>query len=185
MEPACVFVIVIFRWSVSSRLPLLWGGGGGDETQICRPIKDLITEMKERETIKDKRIKEMKRWKEVIAASPAESHIRSDHILRNAPALWEASELCVFPIQIFSLHLAPLTLCIPALLVTIAFPWALHRPSQRIRGTLAASGAFCNVDDSREAYIMLWLPVSHPTPLSPLQTLQAEDLCPIQREKQA
>lgn len=47
-----------------------------------------------------------------------------------------------------------------------------------------ASGAFCNIDDSREAYIMLWLPVSHPTPLSPLQTLQAEDLA-IQCEQQA
>lgn len=40
--------------------------------------------MKEWETIKDKRIKEMKRWKELIAVSPAESLIRSDHILRNA-----------------------------------------------------------------------------------------------------
>lgn len=56
----------------------------GDETQIRRPIEDLITEMKEWETIKDKRIKQMKRWKEVIAKSPAESRIRSDHIFRNA-----------------------------------------------------------------------------------------------------
>lgn len=56
----------------------------GDETQIRRPVEDPITEMKEWETIKDKRIKQMKRWREVIAESPAESFIRSDHIFRNA-----------------------------------------------------------------------------------------------------
>jgi len=33
----------------------------GDGTQICCPIEDLIREMKESETIKDKRIKEMNR----------------------------------------------------------------------------------------------------------------------------
>ena len=30
-----------------------------------------------------------------------------------------------------------------------------HRPSHRVRGTLVATGAFCDVDDSREAYITL------------------------------
>jgi len=54
-----------------------------------------------------------------------------------------------------------------------------------VRGTLVASGVSCDVDDSREAYIMLSLSVSHPAPLSPLQTLQAGELCHTQYEQQS
>lgn len=68
-----------------------------DETCMCRPMEDLITEMKERDTIKDKRIKEMKWWKEVITASPAESLITSSRILRNAQSYEETGWRVPFP----------------------------------------------------------------------------------------
>lgn len=138
MESACAFVIVTFCWPVSSGLPLLWGGGEWDADTPPHGGPDHRDE-----TIKDKRIKEMKRWKGVIAASPAESLIRSDRILGNAQCYEKM--VCVFPIQLFSLHLAPLTLCVLALLVTNAFPWASHRPRHSIRGTLVATGVFCDV----------------------------------------
>lgn len=126
----------------------------------------------------------MKGWKEVIAASPAESLIRSDHILRNAQR-YERTGCVSFPSNFFLCILAPLTLCIPALLVINAFPWASCRPGHSVQGKLAAPGVFCDVDDSREAYIMLSLSVSHPPPLSPLQILQAEELCHTQCEQQS
>lgn len=59
------------------RLPLLrrgWDGG-------CRPADDLITEMKDRGTIKDKRRNTIKGR---IAASPSELLLKSDGIWRNA-----------------------------------------------------------------------------------------------------
>lgn len=96
----------------------------GSETQTDRPVDDLITEMKDWETIKDKKIKEMTRWKKVIAASSAELLIRSDRILRNAQRYEETGWRVSFPIQLFSLHLAPLTSRILALSVTSTFPWA-------------------------------------------------------------
>lgn len=79
------------RWSLHVFLSSLYYAGlspsgflsfeaQGDETQICRPIEELITEMKEWETIKDKWIKQLTRWKEVIAESLDESLIRSDRI---------------------------------------------------------------------------------------------------------
>lgn len=76
-----------------------------DETWMCRPKEDLITEMKERHTIKDKRIKELKWWKEVITASPAESlitSITSSRILRNAQR-YEETGWCVPLASNFSL----------------------------------------------------------------------------------
>lgn len=85
MESVWVFVIVIFRWAVSPGLPLLWGGEGWD--RYAAPSRTRLPEIKDGETIKDKRIKQMKRWKEVITASPAESFIRSDRIFRNAQHL--------------------------------------------------------------------------------------------------
>ena len=66
--------------------------------------------MKEAETSTDKRIKEMKRWKEVISASPAESHIRSDHSFRNAQHYKRAGCCESFPSAFSLCILAPLTL---------------------------------------------------------------------------
>lgn len=99
----------------------------GSETQTDRPVDNLITEMKDWEIIKDKKIKEMTKWKKVIAASSAELLIRSDRILRNAQRYEETGWRVSFPIQLFSLHLAPLTSCILALSVTSTFPWASYR----------------------------------------------------------
>lgn len=75
MEPACVFVIVIWHWPVSFRLPLLWGRDGWETDML------LITEMKEWDTVEDKCIKQLTRWKEVIACSLDELLIWSDLIL--------------------------------------------------------------------------------------------------------
>lgn len=54
-----------------------------------------------------------------------------------------------------------------------------------MRETLAATRVFCDVDDSREAYIKLSLSVIQPAPLSSLQTLQAKELCHTECEQQS
>lgn len=66
-----------------------------------------------------------------------------------------------------------LSLCIwlHSLYASLHAGWPMHshelHTGHSIRGTLTATGLFCDVDYSRELHIMLLLSVSHPAPLSP------------------
>ncbi len=111
----------------------------------------------------------MERWKEVIAASPAESLIRSDRILRNAQCYEETAWCVSFP--------SNFSLCIwrRSLYASLHSWWPMHYHELHTGQVTVQEAHLWLLEYSvwrREAYIMLSLSVSHPAPLSLLQTLQ-------------
>lgn len=136
-----VYLLSIYFTGLSPSGFLSFDAEGG-ETQTCRPKDDLITEMKDWETIKDKRIKEMARLKEESLRHRLNCSLyqttfwETPSVMRTPGGL-----LIVLGVQLFSLHLAPNAFYTPELSVTNTLPQASPRPSHAVRAGLVAMRA--------------------------------------------